>query len=89
MKKRKISPLTRSVYDAIIYFLEQDGQRPSLRQIADRCFVSHTTIIPHLARLEGMGWIERDIGQPRSIRLGPKAPHTFKLAEKDGDGDTA
>lgn len=70
----EIDPLTQAVYDYIAQYIRNERRSPTLREVGTGCHVSHTTIITHLARLEGMGWIEREYGTPRSIRLGELAP---------------
>ena len=69
-----IDPTTRDVYEFIRDYLEEEKRSPSVREIGDGCYVGHTTILTHLARLEGMGWIEREMNMARSIRLGERAP---------------
>jgi SOS-response transcriptional repressor LexA len=70
----EIDPNTLEVYRFIRDYLEEEKRSPSIREIGDGCFVGHTTILTHLARLEGMGWIEREMNMARSIRLGEYAP---------------
>jgi SOS-response transcriptional repressor LexA len=65
---------TQAVFDFIRHSLETDHISPTLREIGTACFLTHTAVIPHLARLEAWGWIVRDIGKARSIRLGEFAP---------------
>lgn len=66
--------LTLEVYRFIRDFLREHHYSPTLREIGDGCYASHTTIITHLARLEAKGWIVREIGIARSITLGERAP---------------
>lgn len=68
---------TKRVFRFIWDALHDRHLSPTLREIGDGCFIAHTTVSNHLARLEGMGWIERDFNKPRSIRLGPNAPKTL------------
>jgi SOS-response transcriptional repressor LexA len=67
-------PATLRVYAAIHDFIVQRRKAPTIREIGAVVFLSHTAVLPHLARLEAWGWIERDERSPRSIRLGPHAP---------------
>ena len=69
-----IDSTTRDVYEFIRDYLQEEKRSPSVREIGDGCYVGHTTILTHLARLEGMGWIEREMNMARSIRLGDRAP---------------
>lgn len=79
----ELDPLTRTVYEYIRDYLRQERRPPTLREIGAGCYVGHTTVLTHLARLEGMGWIEREIGRARSIRLGPYAPDYEPEADED------
>lgn len=69
-----LAPLTLQVYEVIRDYWQTKGMSPTLREIANSCYASHTTILRHLDRLEGMGWIVREPGKSRSIRLGEHAP---------------
>lgn len=71
---KSMNPLTKTVYLYIRDQLRNDQLSPTLREIGDGCFISHTTVLTHLALLEGMGWIAREIGKARSIRLADQAP---------------
>jgi DNA-binding MarR family transcriptional regulator len=42
---------------------------PSLRELAKTFFMSPGSVIRHLERMEGMGWIIRDPGKARGITL--------------------
>ena len=77
------SQVTRKVYEAICEYLRQDIH-PTYREIGERCNMAHTSIIRHIDKLEGMGWIIREEAKMRSIRLGPKAPdlNTLPLEKK-------
>lgn len=66
--------LTQEIYAFIRDQLRHEQRSPTLREIAAACYVSKTTVYQHLARLEAKGWIEREMGMARSIRLGEYAP---------------
>ncbi len=68
-----ISNVTQRVYDVICEYLEEDIH-PTYREIAERCNMAHTSILRHVDKLEGLGWIIREEAKMRSIRLGPRAP---------------
>jgi DNA-binding MarR family transcriptional regulator len=82
MGKVNLEPLTREVYEFVRDFRRREGYSPTLREIGSACFVAHTTVLTHVARLEGMGWLTRDFLKPRSIRLGDLAPDY--IPELDG-----
>lgn len=66
--------ITHDIYTFIRDQLRDEQRSPTLREIAAACHVSKTTVYQHLARLEAKGWIEREMGMARSIRLGEFAP---------------
>jgi SOS-response transcriptional repressor LexA len=70
----EVDERTQAVFDFIRHSLEIDHISPTLREIGRACFLTHTAVLPHLARLEAWGWIVRDMGKARSIRLGEFAP---------------
>jgi DNA-binding MarR family transcriptional regulator len=77
--KKNIDPLTIAVYKYIHEYRQRERRSPSLREIGSGCGLSHSGVLPHLARLEGLGWIEREFGIARSICLGEFAPHRDQL----------
>jgi repressor LexA len=70
----ELSANTQAVFDFIREHFARHGYSPTLREIGEGCFMSHTTVLRHLDRLEGKGWITRQLGTPRSIALSPDAP---------------
>lgn len=64
-----MSSTTEQVYDYIREQWETQQQVPTLREIAEACEVSKTTVIYHLDKLEGQGHISREPYKARSIRL--------------------
>lgn len=75
---------TLKVYEFIRDHIEQYGYGPSLREMAAACFMSHSAILRHLDRLEGLWWIIREQRKARSITLGPSAPDYYKRHESQG-----
>jgi len=69
-----IEPMTQTVYEFVRDYLKREKRSPSLREIGVGCFIAHTSVLTHLARLEGMAWVEREMNMARSLRLGPRAP---------------
>lgn len=74
MSDPRIEPMTWQVYYYIRDFHRREGFSPSLREIGEGCYIAHTTALNHIARLEGMGWVVREVQKPRSIRLAEHAP---------------
>lgn len=80
--RRKLHPYTQAVYDFICDYLRRKQMSPTIREIGQGVYLGHTTVWGHLSKLEGMGWIVREPGIPRSIRLGELAPDYQAPAEK-------
>jgi DNA-binding Lrp family transcriptional regulator len=68
-----ISPVTYRIYEVICEYLREDIH-PTYREIAERSNMAHTSVLRHIDKLEGMGWIKREEAKMRSIRLGSEAP---------------
>lgn len=66
---------TRSVYTFICRYIREHGYAPSLREIAQGCFVGRSSLYRHLDWLEAHNWIVRDAGRSRGLRLGPRGPN--------------
>lgn len=77
----EIEGFTLTVYEFIRDYLRKNHYSPTLREIGRGCYASHTTILPHLARLEARGWIVREMGKARSISLGDRAPDYVDINE--------
>lgn len=74
-----VSPNTEAVYRFIQAYHREHGYSPTLREIAEGCYLNVATVLRHLDRLEGQGRIARDPGKARSIRLlnpVPEPPQT-------------
>ncbi|MAU09963.1 MAG: hypothetical protein CL607_09100 [Anaerolineaceae bacterium] len=71
---RRMQPITRKVYIFVRDYIHDNRRSPTLREIGNACYISHTSVIRHLDKLEGMGWLEREPNMPRSMRLGDLAP---------------
>ncbi len=57
------------VYQFIKQYTEYVGVSPTLREIADGCHLSLGSVLAAVTLLEARGWIEREEGEHRSIRL--------------------
>lgn len=60
---------TEIVYSFIRSYHQDHHKAPTIREIAEGCFVSVGTVIRHLDRLEILERIQRDPNQARSIVL--------------------
>ncbi|MEL6407719.1 MAG: hypothetical protein AAFV98_20450 [Chloroflexota bacterium] len=65
---------TLTVYRFIYEYTQKKGFSPSHKEMARGAFISPTTLLTHLVRLEAHGWIVREFNIPRSVRLGEFAP---------------
>lgn len=59
----------QEVYRFICQYIQEHTHPPSLREIARRCYMSHSNIIRYLDRLEERGWIVREPNKSRGITL--------------------
>lgn len=59
----------QAVYAYIRVYLHQYGYGPSIREIARDCFMSPANVYRYLDWLEARGYITRQSGVARSIRL--------------------
>lgn len=57
------------VYAFLCDFEREHRFAPSVREIAQGCYISRSTASRYLDRLEALGWIEREINIARGIRL--------------------
>jgi len=61
--------MARQVYDYIRAYIDETGWAPSLRQIARGCYISRSHVVRYLDLLEAWGYIEREPGLSRAIRV--------------------
>jgi SOS-response transcriptional repressor LexA len=60
---------TEAVYDFIHDYVQRDGVAPSIREIADGCYLGRSTVQRHLDRLAIWGWVVLLPGRARGIVL--------------------
>jgi SOS-response transcriptional repressor LexA len=58
-----------TVYAFLENYAEEHGYAPSLSEIGESCYMGRSTVLRYLDKLETKGWITRDEGHARSIRL--------------------
>lgn len=58
-----------NMLDFIEQYVEAEGMAPSLREIADGCYVSYATVVRYLDILQAQGCIKRDPHKARSVRI--------------------
>lgn len=61
--------VTEQVYLFICQYDADHHYAPSVREIGKACFLSPSSVLPHLYKLEGQGKISRDPGRARSITV--------------------
>lgn len=72
--KQPEQPLLERVYDFISEYIHENSNSPTLREIADACYLGRSTTYRFLDKLEAHGRIVRAPGKARNIRL-PKPEH--------------
>lgn len=60
---------TQSVYKFIKEYVKIHTHPPTLREIAEGCYLSPSAVTRHLDRLEGEGKLIREPGRARGITL--------------------
>jgi DNA-binding MarR family transcriptional regulator len=68
--------MTEPIFQFICTFIQSRTVSPTLKEIADGCFVSVNTVVYHLDKLEKRGRISRQPGKHRNIRLLDKCKPT-------------
>ena len=68
-----LSPQRKQILHFITNFILEKGYAPSVRDVAEGCGMSSSSVVQyHLKVLEQDGYIHRDRGISRSIRLTQK-----------------
>jgi DNA-binding MarR family transcriptional regulator len=60
---------TQIVYAFIVEYWRRNAFSPSVREIAEGCYMGVATVMRHLNRLEARGDITREMRRARSIHL--------------------
>lgn len=63
--------MTETVYTFICGYLEENEMAPTIREIADACYINVATVIRYLDKLEYQQRLTRVPGRARSIRRLP------------------
>jgi DNA-binding MarR family transcriptional regulator len=61
--------VTETVYQFVKDYIKKNTHPPTLREIADGCYLTPTAVTRYLERLEGEGKLKRKPGIPRGITL--------------------
>jgi repressor LexA len=79
-----MTPATRNVYDALLRFYDRETWPPTLRQLAAEAGLSSvSSVLPHLAKLEAEGFVERKPGREAGIRPTVRRPPVFVCADPE------
>lgn len=60
---------THAVYQFLWDYVQQHGFPPTQQEIAAHCFLTQPSVSRHLDKLEKWGWLIREEGKARSIKL--------------------
>jgi DNA-binding MarR family transcriptional regulator len=69
MTQHAKQPLLELVYCFISNYIQENSSSPTLREIADACYLGRSTTYRFLDKLEAQGRIFREEGKARNIRL--------------------
>ena len=70
MPGRPSDPTTAElVYTFLRHYIAEHGHPPTQAQIAEACYITKTSVGRCMDKLEAWGWIEREHGTYRSLRL--------------------
>lgn len=59
----------RLIYDYILNFETEWGFPPTIKELAEACFMARSTVVRHLDWLEAWGYISREPGLSRAITI--------------------
>ena len=66
----KLTPRERDVYDYILEAIRRDGFAPSVRDICTALDMKSTSTVHHyIRRLEEKGYIQKESGKSRTLRV--------------------
>ena len=66
----KLTPKEQLVYDYIVDTIRREGYSPSVRDIASAVDMKSTSTVHHyIGRLEAKGYIQKESGKSRTLRI--------------------
>jgi repressor LexA len=68
-QRRRREAQARQVYDFVCDFTEDTGFSPSMKEIAEACYLSRSSVVRYLDLLEAWDYVWREPGRPRSIGI--------------------
>lgn len=72
---------THAVYQFLWDYQHEHGFVPTQQEIATRCFLAQSSVSRQLDKLARWGWLSREEGRARTIRL-LRTPQKVNLREK-------
>jgi repressor LexA len=63
------NPTSEAIYEFIVIFIEQHGYPPTMREIADGCYISAGNVVRYLDKLEAERRLIREPRKARSLKL--------------------
>jgi SOS-response transcriptional repressor LexA len=61
-----------AVYQFIVIYLDEHGYPPTMREMAEGCYINVAYVVRYLDLLEAQGRLTREAGKARSVRLTPE-----------------
>ena len=65
---------TYTVYQFLWEYQKEHGYIPTQQEVADHCYLTQPGVSRHLDKLEKWGWLTREEGKARSIKLLKEPP---------------
>lgn len=82
-RRKGLSPRQKKILEVIHTFQTRSGYPPAIREICEQASISSTSVVNYyLDQLEEMGFIQRDQGVSRGIRLLEPAYEAIGASEK-------
>jgi DNA-binding MarR family transcriptional regulator len=73
---------TNTVYQFLWDYQQEHGFVPTQQEVAEECFLAQSSVSRHLDKLAKWGWLSREEGRARGIRL-LKTPPSAEKSDKN------
>lgn len=60
---------TTTIYEFLWHYQQEHGYVPTQQEIAQQCFLAQSSVSRHLDKLAKWGWLSREEGRARTLRL--------------------
>jgi DNA-binding MarR family transcriptional regulator len=74
---------THIVYQFLWKYQQEHGFVPTQHEIAEECFLAQSSVSRHLDKLAKWGWLSREEGRARGIRLLKNPENEIKKSDKN------